>query len=53
VRRGSLLDPRPLRRFLERRLDWDGSHDFDIAPVVDASAQEAASLDEWRSLRRG
>jgi NTE family protein len=31
----------------------DGSHDFDIAPVVDPSAQEAASLDEWRSLRRG
>ena len=47
---------RDARRWLARHpVFWcsDGSHDFDIAPVLDPSAQEAASLDEWRSLRRG
>ena len=31
----------------------DGAHDFDVGPVLDPSAREAASLDEWRGLRRG
>jgi NTE family protein len=47
---------RDAKRWLARHpAFWcsDGGHDFDIAPVVDPSAQEAASLDEWRSLRRG
>jgi len=47
---------RDARRWLARHpAFWcsDGSHDFDIAPVLDPGAQEAASLDEWRSLRRG
>lgn len=45
------------RRWLRRHpAFWcgDGAHDVDgLAPVPDPSAQEAASLDEWRSLRRG
>jgi NTE family protein len=44
------------RRWLARHPGFwcsDGAHDFDIAAAPDVSAQEAASLDEWRSLRRG
>jgi NTE family protein len=47
---------RDAKRWLARHpAFWcsDGGHDFDMAAVTDASAQEAASLDEWRSLKRG
>jgi NTE family protein len=47
---------RDARRWLRRHPDFwcaDGAHDFDMAPVDVAREQEAASLDEYRSLRRG
>ena len=47
---------RDARRWLRRHpAFWcsDGAHDFDLAPVDAAREQEAASLDEYRSLRRG
>ena len=44
VRRGSLLDPRPLRRFLERRLDWDGLHRNVADGFVDAVCVMATQL---------
>lgn len=44
LRRGSLLDPRPLRRFLERRLDWDGLHRNVADGFVDAVCVMATQL---------
>ncbi|HZV75525.1 MAG TPA: patatin-like phospholipase family protein [Conexibacter sp.] len=47
---------RDAQRWLRRHPTFwcsDGAHDFDLTAVPDPSAQEAASLDEWRSLRRG
>lgn len=44
VRRGSLLDPRPLQRFLERRLDWDGLHRNVADGLVDAVCVMATQL---------
>jgi NTE family protein len=47
---------RDARRWLRRHpAIWcsDGAHDFDLAPVDAAREQDAASLDEYRSLRRG
>lgn len=47
---------RDARRWLRRHPGlWcaDGAHDFDLAPVDAVREQDAASLDEYRSLRRG
>lgn len=47
---------RDARRWLRRHPSFwcgDGAHDFDLAPVDAARDAEAASLDEYRSLRRG
>jgi NTE family protein len=44
LRRGSLLDPRPLRRFLERRLDWAGLHRNVSDGLVDAVCVMATQL---------
>ncbi|HMJ03876.1 MAG TPA: patatin-like phospholipase family protein [Conexibacter sp.] len=44
LRRGSLLDPRPLRRFLERRLDWAGLHRNVADGFVDAVCVMATQL---------
>ena len=46
---------RDARRWLKRHPGvWcaDGAHDFDLAPVDAVREQDAASLDEYRSLRR-
>ncbi len=47
---------RDARRWLRRHPSFwcsDGAHDFDLDPIVAVREQEAASLDEWRNLRRG
>lgn len=50
LRRGSLLDPRPLRRFLERRLDWDGLHRNVADGLVDAVCVMATQLATGRPV---
>jgi NTE family protein len=44
VRRGSLLDPRPLRRYLDRRLDWDALHRNVDEGLLDAVCVIATQL---------
>lgn len=47
---------RDARRWLRRHPGFwcaDGAHDFDLDPAAAVREHEAASLDEWRSRRRG
>ncbi len=50
INRGSLLDPGPLRRYLERNLDWDALHRNVEDGVVEAVCVVATQLATGRPL---
>lgn len=50
IRRGSLLDPRPLRRYLDRHMDWEALHRNVDAGVLDAVCVVATQLATGRPV---
>jgi NTE family protein len=50
VRRGSLLDPRPLRRYLGRHMDWDALHRNVDGGLLDAVCVVATQLTTGRPV---
>lgn len=50
IRRGSVLDPRPLRRYLDRHVDWDALHRNLDGGLLDAVCVVATQLSTGRPV---